>query len=150
MFNWSILITYVYWPGIEVMTIHFWRIIGQLSTFRVTASRVCERDNIVGAPEGKLEIVTIGKRNPKRTFVILEYCILLTIVDILESIVISGIVLYSLKRYLCQMSTTHLLYPNPILTLLPVRGCREPRQIHVRSCRRFLPTDTISPMTIEA
>ena len=58
----------------------------------------------MGAPEGKLGIVTICKGGPKQTFDFFAHCILPTIVNILElSILVS---FYSQKRFHYQMSTT--------------------------------------------
>ena len=87
-----------------------------LSTFPATASRVCKRDCSAPesvAPEGKLEIVTIGKGNHKQTFVI--FCALYSPYNCWRIwIVIFSVVLYSQKRFLYQMSTTGLLFPTPI------------------------------------
>ena len=63
----------MYWPGIEVMTIHFLRIIGPFNCqhfqrpLPVSAS-VTPVHSTMGAPEGKLGIVTIckgGLRSPQ-------------------------------------------------------------------------------------
>ena len=59
----------------------------QLSTFPATlpvSASVTPAHPKVGAPEGKLEIATIGNGDPKQTFDFFAHCILPTIIDILE------------------------------------------------------------------
>ena len=107
-----------------------------MSSFPVTASRVCERDpsalENVGAPEGKLEIVAICKGGPKPIFDFFAHCILTTVVNISE---LSFLALCSQKRFLYQMSTTRLLFPKPIRPVFLERGCRE----RLQNARAFLP-----------
>ena len=85
----------MYWPGIEVMTIHFLHIICPFNCLHfqrplpVSAS-VTPVHSKMGAPQGKLGIVPICKGGPKQTFDLFAYCILPTIVNILElSILVS-------------------------------------------------------------
>ena len=71
------------------MTIHFLRILGPFNCqhfqrpLPVSVS-VTPVHSKVGAPDGKLEIVTICKGDPKQTFDFFAHCILPTIVHILE------------------------------------------------------------------
>ena len=71
------------------MTIHFLCIIGPFNCqhfqrpLPVSAS-VTPVHSKVGAPEGKLEIVTICRGDPKQTFDFFAHCILPTIVNMLE------------------------------------------------------------------
>ena len=143
----------MYWPGIEVMTIHFLCIIGPFNCqhfqrpLPVSAS-VTPAHPEVGAPEGKLEIATICNGDPKQTFDFFAHCILPTIIDILE---LSFLVFfYTVKNVSFTLSTTWWLFPNPIWPLFLERGCREQLQnAHVRSCRRWFPTDKRSPVAVK-
>ena len=131
----------VHWSGIGVMTIQFMRIIDPTNCqhfqrpLPVSAS-VTPVHSKEGAPEGKLEIVPICKRNQKHTFV--KCCALCSPWNYwCIWIVISGVILYGQKRFLYQTSTTRLLFPNPIGSHESVGKLGT---MHGYCCQRVFPT----------
>ena len=90
------------------MTIHFLRIIGPFNCqhfqrpLPVSAS-VTPVHSKMGAPEGKLGIVTICNGGPKQTFDLFAHCILPTIVNILElSLLVSFYTVKNVSFTRCQ------------------------------------------------
>ena len=80
---------FIYVPGIEVMTIHFSCLISPINCQHFQWSLPVSLSMTPAHPKvGKLEIVTICKVNQKQPHAIFADCILLTIVDILESSVV--------------------------------------------------------------
>ena len=135
----------MYWPGIEVMTIHFLRIISPFNCqhfqrpLPVSAS-VTQMHPKMGAPEGKFGIVTICKWGPKQTSDFFVHCILPTIVNILElSILVSFYTVKNVSFTRCQPRSCYFRIPFDLFSYN--EGVGNLRRMHVRSCRKSFPTD---------
>ena len=107
----------MYWPGIEVMTIHFLCTIGPFNCqhfqrpLTVSAS-VTPAHSKVGAPEGKLEIATIGNGDPKQIFDFFAHYILPKIVNILElSFLVSFYTVKNVSFTRCQPRSGYFRIP---------------------------------------
>ena len=143
----------MYWPGIEVMTIHFLCIIGPFNCqhfqrpLPVSAS-VTPAHPKVGAPEGKLEIATICNGDPKQTFDFFAHCILPTIIDILElSCLVFFYTVKNVSFTRCQPRGGYFRIPFDLFSWNG--GVGNNCKMLVRSCWRWFPTDKRSPVAVK-
>ena len=127
------------------MTIHFLRIIGHFNSQHFqrplpVSACVTPVHSKMGAPEGKLEIVTICNGGPKQTFDLFAHCILPTIVNILElSILVSFYTVKNVSFTRCQPRSYYFRIPFDLFSYN--EGVGNLRKMHVRSCRKSFPTD---------
>ena len=143
----------MYWPGIEVMTIHFLCIIGPFNCqhsqrpLPVSAS-VTPAHSKVGAPEEKLEIATICSGDPKQTFDFFAHCILPIIVNILElSFLVSFYTVKNVSFTRCQPRSGYFRIPFDLFS--QNGGVGNDCKMHVRSCRKWFPTDKRSLVAVK-
>ena len=144
----------MYWPGIEVMTIHFLCIIGPFSTVNISSDRFpClrawpqrTRRWVHPKESWKLQRFVMGIQNKHLIF--FAHCILPTVIDILElSFLMFFYIVKNVSFTRCQPRGGYFRIPFDLFSWNG--GVGNNCKMHVRSCRRWFPTDKRSPVAVK-